>query len=77
MFFDGHGLMNRYRKLKLKEIQKLPKLAMQWRSEVIGARGGKLKLCAPPPTSKKFIKTNNEMSSMHVYNQCTCIFYDF
>ena len=28
MFFDGHGLMNRYRALTLKEIHKLPKLAM-------------------------------------------------
>ena len=28
MFYDGHGLINRYRTLALKEIQKLPKLIM-------------------------------------------------
>ena len=28
MFFDGHGLMNRYRTLTLKEIDKLPKFVM-------------------------------------------------
>ena len=28
MFFDGHGLMNRYRTPTLKEIHKLPKLVM-------------------------------------------------
>ena len=32
MFFDGHGLMNRYCTLTLKEIHKLPTLVMYSRN---------------------------------------------
>ena len=37
--FDGHGLMNRYRTLTLKEINKLPKLVLCSRNVL------KLRMC--------------------------------
>ena len=60
---DGHGFMNRYHTLTIKEIHKLPKLVMivfkkcanaghvQWRSEGNWRPGANLNF-APPPLKK-------------------------
>ena len=41
--------------------------SLQWRSEGIWRPGGKLEFCTPsPPPSNKFLKNDNEMSSIQL-----------